>query len=152
MRPTQMYERAVASIKAEIVRRRAEIDALYSIAAGLGAKMDGERVQSSGGGDKLSNAIASVADKKREVEGLQERQYRLAVAMSNLIELVPSPDERTVLFMRYISGMKHEAIAAEISRSERQERRICRSGQESLEALTETEEYTILEMACQDVR
>lgn len=141
---TRQYAAAMSRVRADILRKQTEIEGLYTIAAGMKALTMGDRVQSSADGDKMSDCICKIADKKQELLNLKEQEYNMASAMSDLIGCIVDGDERMVLVLRHMQGLKHEEIADRIGKSLRQEKRICRSAEDHLEVCQSTDEYTHL--------
>lgn len=141
------YVRAMEHTTAEIVRRQAEIDTLYGIACGTGARTDGERVQSSGSGDKMSECVIRIADKRQALDDIKDTQARAVEAMTVLIGHVSSPREREALSLWAVQRLNSRTIADRFCLTERQVQRYIKSGKESMERLRGTDEYDLVSIA-----
>lgn len=140
------YIRAMTQTNAEITRRQAEIDTLYGIATGTGARTEGERVQSSGG-DKMSDCVIRIADKRMELDEIKDAQARAVEAMSRLIGRVESAKEREALALCVIQRLPGKVASDRVYVTERQVQRQVKAGKESLERLRDTDEYELASIA-----
>lgn len=121
---------ALHEARGDITRITAQIEALRGIATRTGQITEGERVQTSGSGDKLSAIAAKIVDAEREREKSEDEFVAIFTAVQRVIYSLPDEDEQLVLTFRVIGDMPASRSAQELCAqtgriiSERQERRI----------------------------
>ena len=81
------------------------------IALGITGNMEGERVQSSGGKDKMADAVGRCVDMEAEINSLVDNLIATKKAVVAAIEQLDSPIEYNVLHMRYIQFKGLQDIA-----------------------------------------
>ncbi len=94
-----------------------ELQKYNDMATNISARMDGERVQTSINGDKLSMAIAKIVDLEKEIYDEIERLGKVRADIIKTIDSLERPAQRDILYMRYINHMTFEQIAVEINKS-----------------------------------
>ena len=82
-----------------------------SIALGITANYEGERVQSSGGQQKMSEAVIHCVDMEAEIDGLVDRLIDTKKEVISVIEQL-NATEYDVLHRRYIQYQSYYEIAA----------------------------------------
>lgn len=82
-----------------------------NIALGVTSHSDGERVQSSGSKQKMTDAIDRCIDMEAEIDGLIDRLIDLKREIISTIEQL-NATEYDVLHKRYIQGMTFDEIGA----------------------------------------
>lgn len=132
------YMFSINGIRSDISRKYMEIEELRSTAISTGAKISGERVQSSGNGDKTSGIIARIVDAEKELREMEETYCSVLAAMQEVINEVDDDDLRLVLTFRMIGRMSGSRSTEELRIrtgriiQERQERRMYREGRRAL--------------------
>lgn len=81
------------------------------IALGITAKMDGERIQSSGAKSRMAEAVEKCVDMEAEIDNLIDRLIDTKKDVVATIERVENPTEYDVLHKRYIQKMSLQEIA-----------------------------------------
>jgi hypothetical protein len=88
----------------------------HDIALGITANMDGERVQSTSGKNKMADAINKCVDMEAEIDSLIDELIDTKKEVIQTIEKLDSPTEYNVLHMRYIQYMSLQDIADHYNR------------------------------------
>ncbi len=96
-----------------------EIEKLIVQATGLSGKGFDERVQSSKRNVSLDNILDKIAQLRKKIEQETEDYYTFKIEAWDIINAVENEDEKLVLRMRYIEGMKFKDISKEMHRAER---------------------------------
>lgn len=81
------------------------------LALGITARIDGERVQSSGAQSRMAEAVEKCVDVEAEITALIDRLIDTRRAVLAVLEQVDSPIEYDVLHRRYIQKMDLQDIA-----------------------------------------
>ena len=81
------------------------------IALGITAKMDGERVQSSGTKSKMADALVKCIDIETEINNLIDKLIDTKKEVIAVIERLSSPLQYDVLHMHYIQFITLQEIA-----------------------------------------
>ena len=107
----QEYLEQVEKINALIENKKAERDQCEDIALSVTAHSDGERVQSSGGKQKMADAVDNKVDLQSDIDRMI---VSLAVARQDIIRTIEqlNATEYDVLHKRYIQGMSFDEIGA----------------------------------------
>ena len=87
------------------------------IALGITANMDGERVQSSGSQQKMSDAIVKCIDMETEINSLVDKLIDTKREVIYTIEQLESPTQYNVLHMIYIQDKTLQEVADEYNMS-----------------------------------
>ena len=87
------------------------------IALGITANMDGERVQSSGSQQKMSDAIVKCIDMETEINSLVDKLIDTKREVIHTIEQLESPTQYNVLHMIYIQDKTLQEVADEYNMS-----------------------------------
>lgn len=87
------------------------------IALGITANMDGERVQSSGSQQKMSDAIVKCIDMEAEINSLVDKLIDTKKDVIHTIEQLDSPTQYNVLHMIYIQDKTLQEVADEYNMS-----------------------------------
>ncbi len=107
----QEYLEQVDKLNALIENKMAEVAQWRSIALGITAHSEGERVQSSGGQQKMADAINRVVDLQAEINSMIDFLIDLKQEIIETIEQL-NATEYDVLHKRYIQGMTFDEIGA----------------------------------------
>ena len=86
------------------------------IALGITANIGGERVQSSGSQQKMSEAIEKCLDMENEIDSLIDELIETKKKVIDTIEKIYSPTEYKILHMRYIQHISLKEIAIKLNR------------------------------------
>ena len=108
---THRYLEQVERLDAIIENKLIEKQQWKDIALGITAKMDGERVQSSGAKDKMASAVEKCVDIEAEIDSLVDKLIDTKKEVIQTIEQLYSPTEYKLLHMRYIQYIPLETIA-----------------------------------------
>lgn len=107
----QEYLEQVDKLNAMIENKMAEVAQWRDVALGITSNSEGERVQSSGSKQKMSDALDRVVDLQTEINALIDRLIDLKQEIIRTIELL-NATEYDVLHKRYIQGMTFDEIGA----------------------------------------
>lgn len=105
-------ERLDARIDNKLIERQQWRD----IALGITSNIGGERVQSSGGQQKMSEAIEKCLDMENEINSLINELIETKKKVVDTIEKIYSPTEYKILHMRYIQHISLKEIAIRLNR------------------------------------
>ena len=105
-------EKIDAVIENKLKERKQWEDMAYNITSSVG----GERVQSSGGKNKVAEAIEKCIDMEEEIDRLVDKLIEAKKQVISAIEKLPNPTEYRVLHMRYIEGFSLLGIAERCGR------------------------------------
>ncbi len=97
-----------------------ELQRYNDIATNISARMDGERVQTSLSGDKLSMAVAKIVDLEKEI---YDEIEHLKIVRRDILEKIYGMEklrDQEVLRMRYVNHLTFEQIATEYGKTRRQ--------------------------------
>lgn len=115
----QQYLDRVSMFELFIKSNQREIEKLNVQATGLSGKGFDERIQSSKRTPFLDSILDRIALLREKIEKDTENYYSSKIEAWDAINSVKNEDERLVLRMRYIEGMKFKDISKEMHRSER---------------------------------
>ena len=107
----QIYLERVEKLDTIIKNKLIEQQQWKDIALGITANTEGERVQSSGGKDKMASAIERCVDMEAEIDSLIDKLIDTKKDVIQTIEELYSPTEYNVLHMRFIQYKTLEEIA-----------------------------------------
>lgn len=105
----QLYLERLDKLNAMIENKIAESAQWRDIALGVTASAEGERVQSSGSQQKMSDAIDRVVDIQTEINALVDTLVDTKTEIIGTIEQL-SATEYDVIHKRYIQGMTFDEI------------------------------------------
>lgn len=105
------------SILADIKNLEAEKIALENLAMGATVRVDGERVQSSGGKDRVAELAARIADAEREIMEQRTQAFYKLREIEAVIKRVEPSEYRKILHMRYVENQTWERIAVAMNYS-----------------------------------
>jgi uncharacterized Ntn-hydrolase superfamily protein len=114
----QIFLEQVEKLDTIIKNKLIEMQQWKDIALGITANMDGERVQSSGGSDKMAGAVIKCVDMEAEIDRLVDRLIDTKKDVIQTIEELYSPTEYNVLHMRYIQYKTLEEIDEHYNKSD----------------------------------
>lgn len=100
----------VKKIDTIIKNKLIECEQWRMLALTVTANYEGERVQSSGNLQKMSDAVARCVDMQKEIDALIEQLVQAKKEVLAVIEQL-DPDEYDVLHMRYIQHMTNNDVA-----------------------------------------
>lgn len=110
------YLKQVEKLDKQITNKLVERQQWKDIALGITASVEGERVQSSGGQDKMANAIVKCVDMEAEINNLVDELINAKKSVIATIEQLDSPTEYDILHKRYIQYMPLQEIAEKYNR------------------------------------
>ncbi|SMC38396.1 DUF1492 domain-containing protein [Papillibacter cinnamivorans] len=96
-----------------------EIRRLLAMATKMNQTISSDRVSASHNQDKLSSAVARIADMKSEIDDEMKYLIEMKRIVLSTINSIPNKRQRRVLRLRYINGMRWEEIAVKIERDYR---------------------------------
>ena len=105
------FLKQVRKLDLKIKNKLIEQQQWRSIALGITANMDGERVQSSGAKSKMSDAIDKCVDMEAEIDRLVDELIDTKKKVIAVIEQLDSATEYDVLHRRYIQYQSLQDIA-----------------------------------------
>ena len=112
----QEYLDQLEHLEAMIKNKEIEKRQWRDIALGATAKYDGERVQSTGNQQKMSDAVIKLADIDREIDRIIDEKVDTRLKIIATIEKLPSMEYR-VLHSIYIKKMSLKEAAADCNKS-----------------------------------
>lgn len=107
----QVYLERVDKLNVMIENKMAEKAQWRGVALGITSHSEGERVQSSGSQQKMSDAIDRVVDLEAEINALIDKLVDTKLEIIRTIEQL-NATEYDVLHKRYIQGMTFDEIGA----------------------------------------
>lgn len=107
----QEYLEQVEKLNVMIENKMAEVTQWRGVALGITSHSEGERVQSSGSQQKMSDAVVRFVDLETEINDLIDRLVDLKREIIRTIERL-NATEYDVLHKRYIQGMTFDEIGA----------------------------------------
>lgn len=110
------YLLQVERLDSRIANKLIERQQWRDIALGITANIGGERVQSSGGQQKMSEAIEKCLDMENEINSLIDELIETKKKVVDTIEKIYSPTEYKILHMRYIQHISLKEIAIKLNR------------------------------------
>ena len=110
--------------------KRAQLQRLREQATQITQAISPDRVQSSGDPDRLSAAVAQIADAVTDIEQQIDRREAVRLEIEDAIAKVPDGAQRVLLEYRYLAGYTFERIAVEMHYSYKQ---VCRIHGNALE-------------------
>lgn len=146
MRPID-YMLAIDRVRGDIFAKQVQLDELRQMATGIGAVQLGEKVQTSGGGDRMSSIVLNIVTAEKDLAQMEETYCEIMAAMQDFIGRVPDHDERLVLTLRLIGRLNNSRSAEELRIRtgriirERQERRLYNRAIGTLNRMWWTEEF-----------
>ena len=124
----QIYLEQVEKLDSIIKNKLIEKQQWKDIALGITANMDGERVQSSGGKDKMGEAVIKCIDIEAEIDRLIDKLIDTKKDVIQTIEELYSPIEYNVLHLRYIQYKTLQEIADQYGRDYDWAKLTCKRG------------------------
>lgn len=106
----QTYLKQLVHLETLIQNKMIEKEQWRDIALGVTAKYEGERVQSSGNQQKMSEALNRLVDVEREIDSIIDRQIDTRLEIIQTIELL-KPNEYKVLHLIYIQNKSFKEAA-----------------------------------------
>ena len=111
------YLSQVEKLDTQIKNKLIEKQQWKDIALGITSKMDGERVQSSGGKSKMSDAIDKCIDMEAEIDRLVDRLIDTKKDIITVIEQLDSAFQYDVIHSVYIQYLSFQEIADKYGKS-----------------------------------
>lgn len=102
----------VEKIDCLIKNKLIEREQWKDIAMGITARLDGEKVKSSGSNDKIGDAIARFVDLEAEINHEIDRMIDAKREILEIIEQLP-PEQYDILHARYIQKKSFKEIAVD---------------------------------------
>lgn len=96
-----------------------EIENLKTLVTKVNAACEGDRVQSSGSGDKLGDTVAKIVDLQKEINDDIDRFVDLKVECMNYVDYLDDKLLIGILYKRYFQYKTYEQIAEELDVSSR---------------------------------
>ena len=112
----QLFLEQPEKLDIQIRNKLIEKQQWHDIALGITANMDGERVQSTGGKNKMADAINKCVDMEAEIDILVDELIDTKKDVIQTIERLDSPTEYNILHMRYIQYLSLQEIADHYNR------------------------------------
>ena len=106
----------VEMLDAKITNKLIERQQWKDIALGITASIGGEKVQSSGGQQKMESAIIKCVDMEAEIDKLIDELISVKKKVISTIEKLYSPTEYKILHLRYIQGISLTDIADSLNK------------------------------------
>lgn len=114
----KQYLMQIRWIDDDIKREEEEIRRLTAIAEGIKAiTYDRDKVQSSGGSDKMTDAVIKIMEFKDRMTADSLRLIELRTTIRQQIAELPDPVHKQILFRYYFDAQRFEKIAADLGYS-----------------------------------
>ena len=81
--------------------------------------LDGTSLQSSGLQDKIGDLVSRIIDLQIEIETAARKMIDLKTEAMRIIDIMPTPECRLLLQLRYLNGLTWERIAVDMNYSYR---------------------------------
>ena len=114
-----------------IQNKLAEYQQINSMVYSVSAPVAGDKVQTSGGSDKMSNAVVKMVDIEKSLEYFISERSKIV----SQIEAVGDVDLYDVLAKRYILGLSNKEIAYEKKTEERTVTNLLKEAHDEFERL-----------------
>lgn len=114
-----------------IQNKLAEYQQINSMVYSVSAPVAGDKVQTSGGSDKMSNAVVKMVDIEKSLEYFISERSKIV----SQIEAVGDVDLYDVLAKRYILGLSNKEIAYEKKTEERTVTNLLKEAHDEFEKL-----------------
>ena len=114
-----------------IQNKLAEYQQINSMVYSVSAPVAGDKVQTSGGSDKMSNAVVKMVDIEKSLEYFISERSKIV----SQIEAVGDVDLYDVLAKRYILGLSNKEIAYEKKTEERTVSNLLKEAHDEFEKL-----------------
>lgn len=111
------YLKKIELMDARINTRLEEVESLKALATKTSSVMGGERVQSSGSQQKMSDCVDRIVDLKREINAEIDRFVKYKQETLTIMDEQCDPDCITLLYARYFQYKAWEEIAVELGYS-----------------------------------
>ena len=105
------YLQQLEKLDTIIQNKLIEKDQWNEVALGITARMDGERVQSSGAKSKMAEAVEKCVDIEAEIDSLIDALISTKKDVIHTIEQVENPTEYNILHKRYVQYLQLQDIA-----------------------------------------
>ena len=105
------YLEQIEMLEIKIENKLIEQQQMRAIATGISAAIGGDRVQASGGGQRMENAIIKCVDLEREIDALVDELIDTRKRVISTIEKLDSPTEYNILHKRYVQFKSFKDIA-----------------------------------------
>ena len=116
MMDAKSFLQQVEMLDAKITNKLIERQQWKDIALGITASIGGEKVQSSGGQQKMESAIIKCVDMEAEIDKLIDELISVKKKVISTIEKLYSPTEYKILHLRYIQGISLTDIADSLNK------------------------------------
>lgn len=121
---TEQYLSQLRDMKRRIACKRRDAQMWRSIAESLSVPIEGDRVQSTGSGDKMAESVAKAVDCEREIDKLTFTMLKLQEEIMKRIDSMENYNHSIILSEYYVHGMSLNKISAEWGRSVRHLKRV----------------------------
>ena len=121
---TEQYLNQLRDMKRRIACKRRDAQMWRSIAESLSVPLDGDRVQSTGSGDKMAESVAKAVDCEREIDKLTFAMLKLQEEIMKRIDSMENYNHSIILSEYYVHGMSLNKISIEWGRSVRHLKRV----------------------------
>lgn len=116
---TKSYLQQISRLDRMVKNKLSELAELKTMALGVGALNDGERVQTSGDKDRLGNAVARIVDMEKEIDELVDQFVDLKKDILQMLSMLENQKHKQILFKKYFEYKSIYTIADELGMSDR---------------------------------
>ena len=109
----RQYLSQLKRLRSMIENKRAEIEQWKAVAYGITPQASGERVQSSGRGDRMETAVCNYATIEAELEKDIARYGKIMLEVISVIEQLEDP-YYSIIHKHYIENKKFYQVAEEV--------------------------------------
>lgn len=116
---TKQYLNQISRLDRMINNKLSELAEVKTMAFGVTALNDGERVQTSGDKDRLGNAVAKIVDMEKEIDELVDKFVDYKKEVLQILSMLKSQRHKQILFGKYFEYKSIYTIADELEMSDR---------------------------------
>lgn len=121
---TKQYLSQIERMDKSIQNKLSEIYQLKTLATNITVATDNERVQTSGGKDRVGGIVSKFVDAENESKKIIDEYIEKRKRIINQIDSMPQTNHYQVLFSKYVKYKTLDQIAEEMNYSWRQVARI----------------------------
>lgn len=116
---TKQYLCQISRLDRQIQNKLSEIYQLKTMACNITTSNDKERVQRSGGKDKVGSVVSEIVDMEHEVDGMIDQFVDLKKEILQMISILEKQRHKQILFKKYFEYKSIYTIAKELEMSDR---------------------------------
>lgn len=116
---TKTYLNQISRLDRMIENKLSELAEIKTMAFGVPALNDEERVQTSGDKDRIGNAVAKIIDMEKEIDELVDRFVDLKKDILQMVSMLESKRHKQIILKKYFEYESIYTISGELGMSDR---------------------------------